>query len=285
MKNIIITSADLKYGDFIINHWLRSLKDNVNLKNIEVAVVDYGLNSSQKDKLKKENVIIIQGSKNGNIGNLRFIDALKFLQKNAYNQVLSVDGGDIIFQDDISFLFDKDKNYFRVVGHDLENLFLEVFIRKNFSKEIEEKIWQFLKNKPMSEIVGAGVIFAPYNKFIYLCKQIDKLVLNKNSYGPDQIVANYITHQEGIKFLDKKYNFMPSGFKDKFIVEDGIFYMEDGKKIAIFHNSGNLNWRVVKNFGYGNGFNTQINYPLYYGKKFLYSYITPIIKKIILAIN
>lgn len=34
-KNVIITCSNKKTGDFLINHWLKSLEDNVNLKNDE----------------------------------------------------------------------------------------------------------------------------------------------------------------------------------------------------------------------------------------------------------
>lgn len=41
MKNAIFTSSDEKYGDSLIHHWLRSLKENSDFKN------------SQKNKRRK----------------------------------------------------------------------------------------------------------------------------------------------------------------------------------------------------------------------------------------
>jgi len=284
MKNVIITSVDLKYGDFLINHWLKSLKTNVNLKNIDIAVVDYGLNSSQKEILMKEEVILIKGTSKGNVGTARFIDMVNFLKNNLYDQILSIDGGDIIFQEDISSLFNTDKNYYRAVGHDLQNLFLESFIKNNFDDKVEKEIWNKLKNIPIEKTINAGVILAPYDKFIALCEQIDKLAINRNSYGPDQIVINYVAHRDGIKFLEKKYNFMV-GNKEKFIVKNGVFYDEDLKKVAVVHNPGHLDTRVIKDFGYGENYNKKINFFMFYSRKFLYTYVTPIIKKIILFIN
>ena len=40
MKNTIITASDGNCGDFLVNHWMRSLKSNVDLKNIDVVVLD-----------------------------------------------------------------------------------------------------------------------------------------------------------------------------------------------------------------------------------------------------
>jgi len=46
MKNLFITCSDEKCANFIINHWLKSLKANVNLSNIDIVVIDYGLTGS-----------------------------------------------------------------------------------------------------------------------------------------------------------------------------------------------------------------------------------------------
>jgi hypothetical protein len=36
----VVTASDLKYGDFLIEHWLRSLRENVRLDAIEIVVLD-----------------------------------------------------------------------------------------------------------------------------------------------------------------------------------------------------------------------------------------------------
>jgi hypothetical protein len=46
-NNSIITATDKKYGDFTIEYWYKSLKENVNLKNIDIAVIDYGMSENQ----------------------------------------------------------------------------------------------------------------------------------------------------------------------------------------------------------------------------------------------
>src|SRR3989339_411849 len=103
-KNVIITSIDFHYGNFFLNHWLRSLKTNINLKNIDIIVLDYGLTNNQKKKLLQQNVIIVNCVSSGHIVNKRFTDAAQFLKTTNYDQVLFADGGDIIFQEDISHL-------------------------------------------------------------------------------------------------------------------------------------------------------------------------------------
>lgn len=271
LKNVIVTCSNEKYGDFLINHWLKSLKDNVNLSNVDVVVINYGLSPSQINLLKKETVIIFEGLKKYHIVNKRFFDAEKYLRKNKYDQILFIDGGDTIFQEDISSIFNKDKNLFRTIPIGMEILFFEWFIGNNFEKKIKEKIWKVVRNKP---VINAGVIFAPYKKFLYLCKQMTKLIKNRNTFGPDQIIVNYILYQLGVKFLDKKYNFMMNTVPEGFIVKNGIFYKTNGEKIAIVHNAGQMDlFRPIKNFGYGKKYN-QLKYLIYHAKKTLYQILS-----------
>ena len=267
LKNVIITCSNEKYGDFLINHWLKSLKDNVNLQNIDIVVIDYGLTDNQKQRLKEKNVAIFKGLKKYHIVNKRFFDARKFLSKNKYDQILFIDGGDTIFQEDITDVFNKDKNTFRVVPIGMEVLFFEWFIFDNFEKKIKAKIWKIVKDKA---VINAGVIFAPYHKFLSLCSDMEKLIKDKDAFGPDQIILNYYLYQKGFIFLDSKYNFMMSTEEKGFIVKKGIFYKHNGGKIAIVHNAGQMDFfRPINNFGYGKEFN-QIKYVIYNVKKTQY---------------
>jgi len=266
-KNVIITCANSKHGDFVIDHWLKSLKDNVPLTNIDVVVIDYGLTYSQKNKFKKEKVILFPGTKKYHIVNKRFFDSARYLKTKKYDQVLSIDGGDIIFQEDITPVFKKDKDTFRVVPLGMEVLFFEWFIFNNFADGVKEKIWKIVKNKP---VINAGVIFAPYKKFVSLCNLMEKLIKDKNAWGPDQIVVNYYIYQSKYKFLDNKYNYMMSTMPKGFIIKSGVFYEPNGEKIAIVHNAGQMDlFRPIKNFGYGKKFN-QIKHLIYNLKKTQY---------------
>ena len=87
----------------------------------------------------------------------------------------------------------------------MEVYFFEYFIPGNFSKRKGKKIYNFLKDKL---VLNAGFIIAPSLKFINLCREIKKLVKDKNKYGPDQIAINYSIYREKYVFLDKKYNFL-----------------------------------------------------------------------------
>ena len=253
LKNVIITCSNEKYGDFLVDHWFQSLKENVDLKNIDIVVIDYGLSKLQKTFLLNEKVILFKGVKKYHIVNKRFFDAGKFLSKNKYDQILFIDGGDTIFQEDIAHVFNKDKNTFRVVPLGMEVLFFEWFIFDNFEKKIKAKIWKIVKDKT---VINAGVIFAPAKKFIVLCNLMEKLIRNKEAFGPDQIILNYYVYQNKFKFLDEKYNFMMSTAKEGFHIKKGVFYKKNGEKIVIVHNAGAMDFfRPVEDFGYGKKFN------------------------------
>ncbi|MCX6731325.1 MAG: hypothetical protein NTZ55_05765 [Candidatus Roizmanbacteria bacterium] len=267
MKNVIITAANANIGDFLVHHWLRSLKDSNNLSHCDVVVIDYGLTDTHIKELQKEKVEVIPGTKKYHIVNKRFFDAGSYLKKNTYDQILFVDSGDVIFQGDISSMFTTDPNSFRVVPLGKRILFYQWLIFNQFEDEVKRKIWKLLKNKP---IINAGVIFAPTQKFIELCDEMEKLIRNKEEFGPDQIIVNYHLYKDSVKFIDSKYNFMMSTVYLGFNVRKGIFYKLNGEKILIVHNAGQMNiFRPIYNFGYGEQRN-QIKHVMYFLKRTMY---------------
>ncbi|MBW7960570.1 hypothetical protein H3C65_03720 [Patescibacteria group bacterium] len=267
-KYVVITCANKKIGNFVTSHWLRSLKENVNLKNIDIVVIDYGLTKEQKNRLFKKDVVVYQGTKEYHIVNKRFFDSVKILSENNYNQVLFIDGGDIIFQDDISHLFNKDRKYIRACHIGKNIFFYKWMLMGLFDSTAKEKLWKILKNK---HILNAGVIFAPTDKFVKMARLMATLIKNKDLFGPDQLAFNYFAYKDRVKILKNIYNFMPSTTENEFFIKEGVFYTKDLKKIPIVHNSGQIDLtRSIKNFGYGKSFN-QIKSLIYNLKKTQYS--------------
>jgi len=253
MKNAIITYSDAKYGDFLIDNWLRSLKATNDLKNIEVIVIDYGLTKEQADKLKKEDVLVFKFKKDGFPSCIRFRDMLQILGKNKYDQVMTTDGGDIIFQSDINFIFRENNKDYRGVCEPFSPPFEKLFMLA-FDKADAEKMKKVVTGK---RLVNAGMIVAPYKKFLALCEECDSLI-KKRVFGPDMIAVNYILYRDGFKELESKYNFIITTSKEDFYVKDSFFYLADGSLIPIVHNAGGKDFfRPVINFGYGKGFNTK----------------------------
>lgn len=197
IKHIIITSCNARYGDFLINHWLRSLKDNVNLENIDVLVIDYGLTKEQIKELKKQKVILYKGRNDGIINNVRFRDVVDFLEENDYDQVLSLDGGDLIFQSDISNIFDKNKDYIRIVSEQyflnlISKFFIYLFLITNINSFSREKYNQIRKLIIKNDMINVGFILAPSKKFKKICIDCDSMNKSQHAWGADQLALTYL---------------------------------------------------------------------------------------------
>ncbi len=256
-KHVIFTSTGPKYFDFLFNHWLKSLKDNVNLENIDVVVLDYDLKEDQRKRLEKQGAILFKCKRDFRVNNIRFRDMAEYLKKHKYDQVLSTDGGDIVFQKDISTIFEKNKNKFRAVCEeitiDLDDFSLNHLFKDFFYEKDIGKIQKVIEGKPM---INCGVLYGPRKKFMELCKETMELIKDKNKFGPEQIAINYILYREGFFRLDPKYNFMIGRINRVFHVKDGQILFDDNKLIPVVHNVGySSTFRAIKNFGYGKDFN------------------------------
>lgn len=276
VRNIIITAANGKTGDFVVAHWLKSLKAHVNTGDIDIVVIDYGLTPTQRGNLEKEGVTVVRGLTKYHIVNKRFFDAATYLKKHTYNQVLFIDSGDVLFQGEIAPVFNSHPESFRVAPLGKRILFYKWFVFNHFEKEVKREIWKVIKNKP---VINAGVIFAPAYKFIELCDDMEGLIRDKEEFGPDQIIVNYHLYKDSVKFIDSKYNFMMSTAYAGFRIRDGVFYKLNGEKIVIVHNAGQMDFfRPIYNFGYGKSYN-QVKHVIYFLKRCTY-YILEMYKKI-----
>jgi hypothetical protein len=272
MKHAIITCSDSRYGDFLINHWLKSLKDNVNLNNTDVVVLDYGLSDSQVRELSDNKVIIVKCIKDGHVTSIRYRDMEKFLSNNKYDQVMSVDGGDIIFQEDISTLFKKNTNVIRAACEDL-NLSFDTFFSASINKKYRRDIKKKLKGKKM---INGGLIIGSRTLIVKLCNKYMSMMNDFETFGADQVIINYLLYINDFVELDNRYNFTVTTSKRKFNLKDGVFYFNNCIKIPVVHNSGNLSaCRTIDNFGYGTEFN-KIKYWNHFLLKSFYSIVDSI---------
>jgi len=283
-KYVIITASDAKYGDFLANHWLRSLTDNVDLKNIDIVILDYGLTREQKNKISNS-AKIIKCKNDGHIVNIRYRDILAFLKKNNYEQVMAVDGGDVIFQSNFMILFKEHKTDFRISSEGLQAGTNESSLISNpIKSEISRSIIKELKNK---KVLNAGVIIAPRKKLISLCYFITENISKPDLFGPDQVLVNYYLYKHGFYEIDRKYNFIFSTAVNKFKIKAGVFLDENNIPIPIVHNAGGKErWRPIKNFGYGENYN-KLKFFTYYWLRFAYhlNFITNPLLRLLLNVR
>jgi len=249
-KYAVIGSSDSRCGDFVINHWLLSLEKNIDRKLVDIVILNYGLTEKQKKMLLSKAVIVVDCIKDGHIVNLRYRDMLNYLNGNKYEQVMACDSGDIIFQKNIMGLFNQKPDSFRVVIEDIQPPTLEYSLaKKTFSKKVKEELLKVLKDKKMA---NGGMIVAPAKKFKLLCKEMLRLIQRLDSFGPDQIILNYVIYKIGFYDLGEDFNYIPVTAKTRFYIKNGIFYNKNNGIISIVHNAGHSKiFRVINDFGYG----------------------------------
>ncbi|NNM67923.1 MAG: hypothetical protein HKM06_07935 [Spirochaetales bacterium] len=246
----IYTASDKKYGDFLIEHWLASLRATTDLRQIDVRVLDFGLSLAQRSYLEHEGVGVRRCRRDGHVTVVRFRELAEDLSALPYETVMACDGGDIIFQDDISPLFRQNPHVFRAVTEDLKSGF-EFFLSEDFfSRSSLKEMKSLISAKPQ---INAGLILGPKSEFLELCRAIDTLIKDKSRFGPDQLVVNYILHKKGFIDLGSAYNFVIATAKENFEIIGGVFFSKTtGKPIPVVHNAGNWKFlRPVENFGFG----------------------------------
>jgi len=244
----IITASDARYGDFLIDHWYASLTDNSDLSLIDVVVLDYGLGTAQKYYLESHGIVVQQCNKNGHVVIIRFRDMAEFLSQNTYEQVIFSDGGDIIFQGDISPVFTEHPDLFRGVPEDLKSAFSIFLTDEFFTKEDKKRIRDVLIEEKM---INAGFIAGPREKMVRLGQAMETMLLSKKNFGPDQLVVNYLFRTEGFYPLPKRFNYVIATSEGEIEIREGKIY-SDGELITVVHNTGNISFlRPIENFGYG----------------------------------
>lgn len=252
-KYLIATACNKKYEEFLINHWLKSLKENVNLAEIDILVLDYGLTENAKNILKENSVIVEEATEfNGHINNLRFKELKKYLEANTkYEQLIFCDSGDIIFQSDILHLFKIENDKVRGVCEEISPN-MDVLINNEKVKNADE-IKSFLRGK---RLINAGFVVYPSHKFINIVNEMFQKIIDPYAWGVDMILLNYFAYKYGFYELPTIYNFIPTTSTKKYFVKDGKFYLKDGTIIPIVHNAGGKKFlRPIRNFGYGKEYN------------------------------
>jgi len=252
-KNVIITCADARAGDFLADHWLRSLVKNVDLSETDIVILDYGLTEAMKERIRARSAAhIVPCVKNGHLVVLRFRDMGALLKGASYEQVLSCDGGDIIFQSDISAVFREHPGEFRAVSEGYLTPFQDTLTRRTqrvVDAALDGRIFRALYGQPA---INGGFILAPRASMIELCDFIHAHVTDQGAFGPDQILIGYFFYLHGFHSLDPRYNFILYTSQDSFRIVGGRFLDSQSRIIPVVHNAGRFAWfRVIDDFGFG----------------------------------
>ncbi|ODN29837.1 hypothetical protein [Fervidobacterium thailandense] len=255
-KYLIATSCNQRCELFLVNHWLRSLKENVDLTNVDILVIDFGLSPSAQSELKGQDVILFQPSRTeGHINNLRFLELRDYLTVHSnYEQVILCDSGDIIFQTNISNVFELQPEKIKAVREEISPN-MDIVVNDNNVLNAKE-IKAFLRDR---NLINAGFVVYPREKFNDIVCKMFELIRDKDSWGVDMVILNYVIYryfEKDFFELPPIFNFIPTTSTKKYFVKDGKFYLSDGTLIAVVHNAGGRNiFRPIRNFGYGKEFN------------------------------
>jgi len=255
MAHLIETYADRNRGDYLIHHWLRSLRDNVDLHDLDILVFDYGLTEGQAKQLRGLGVTVQQGLRNGRMSNIHYRDLAEYLRIHEYDQVLYADCGDIIFQADIRDLFELHKERYRGVCEGILNLRMHRWTLGfgDLKNDSHGQIKSVLRGRP---IINGGFVLAPASKLRWFWDEYQKLCRAQLRHGTDQLIMSYVMYRDGFTALPEKYNFVLITTKSKFAIRQSRFFDADGAIIPVVHNAGRYDWaRSISQFGYGPGMN------------------------------
>lgn len=249
-KHVIVTASDAQCGDFLIEHWHRSLQENVRLDGMDVVVLDYGLRDAQRRRIVEAGMHVRAGRRDGHVTNIRYREIAGLLSERSYDQVLMVDGSDVIFQADISPLFGQSVDRIRAVCDERKySLHAVLPILSDVQPEQREAISRMLHDKPQ---INGGFVLGPAAAFLRLWQRFQSLTRSMNQFAADQVLLNYVLHQEGFEQLPSRYNFVLVAATSPFTVRDGRFLDADGGLIPVVHNAGHTAFfRRVSRFGYG----------------------------------
>lgn len=253
---LILTASNERIEQFLIEHWLRSLVENVRLSNVDVVVLDFGLTSSAVRKLSDKGVLVVEAARReGLVNNLRLLAARDLLVKRSheYRQILMCDGGDLIFQADISEVFETCPDRFRAVRERISPN-MDLLVKQEDVRVDISEVRRVVTKKPLFNV---GFMVSPVDVFVRIVDELESLVLNWNRWGLETVLLNYLVERSGLLCeLDAGYNFIPVTAVEHYWVEESKFWFRDRQLIPVVHNAGGSRLlRPIRDFGYGTGRN------------------------------
>ncbi len=245
----ILTASDANCGDFLARHWLRSLRENVDTREIDVVVLDFGLEPRQRARLEGAEVVPVERARRVNVARRRAI--ARFLESRDYDQVLVVDAGDLVFQADVSPLFRAHRDRFRGVPERFP-IPLAPFLR-GAPPDLRRRLRARLRDHPM---VNGGFLLAPAKEWVELGRATLPFA---EQIAHDQPLVSLLLYERGFTALPDTWNFVLWTAHERFKIEHGWFRGASGEKLAVVHNTGlRAPFRIISDFGYGPGYNTRV---------------------------
>ncbi len=254
MVNILYTHCNAGAGDILIHHWLRSAKLHVDLTNIEIVVIDFGLTDDQREQLRKEGVQLWLGRADGRTPNIQYREIASYLATRPdVNQVMYSDCGDLIFQADISPIFEHHTAMMKAVIEPEFNVALHGItlgfgdVRPECLADIRETIGE-------SPTANCGIVVGPRERMMAIWDTYQLCCHGTKLHGTDQLIINFILYRDGFIELDRSWNYVTFINGRKFYYDADGFLCDQESRIPVVHNAGRYDSvRTISDFGYRRG--------------------------------
>jgi hypothetical protein len=253
-KHLVITVSDAHCGDFLARQWLASLEHVIDRGRVDVAVVDYGLTPAQRELLGSRGVLLWQGRRDGNVTVLRLRDIASFLACHRYDQVMVVDGGDVIFQDEFAEVFAMSPHSIRATCETYYGVeFWRLYLRGSFRRSLVPVIRDELRCRMA---INTGMFIGPSAALQRCFSEAFRIIVNRWRWGADTVALNYVLYRNGFVPMKETYNYVPVTARRPFRIRQGRFYFRGGSLIKIVHNTGGrARYRIIGRLGKGAGRN------------------------------
>ena len=247
----IITYMDNFFVENLEYDFFFSFFQKANYKG-KIVILDYGMNTEDVDRLKKKfDIFVYKCDKVMPVFSNRYNDipeVIDLLDDNI-THIMTIDGGDVWFQDKVNQIFEESENGIgcveenRIIG---EDEFTDYCMNK-MSADEKKHVLDALYGK---KVKNSGVICGPREDMKNICQKIAKdiEVSSAEFFGIDQIFFNYEWYSlDDYKkvTLNELYNFVIVTNVDRYVEKDGCIYTDLGELVTVVHNAG-ANWRILK---------------------------------------
>jgi hypothetical protein len=252
VNSAIFTCIDSNFEKNLINDFLKTLRGVAFYQGM-VVIMDYGMSEKAVNQIKNEddNVEIVKCTKDRHIFSVRFRDMAAIIKQlpQKITHIMSIDSGDVWFQSSIDEVFELCDTK---IGY-IEDYLLDDSI---WNSQLLNLLRPQERQKIRTNLLGtnqknAGMICGPKSIMADVSDAISNYVLNYglDFFGLDQLYFNYIINNmdsEKKIVLPNKFNYVLIDTRCKHIIENDLVYDERHELMAVVHNAGGGDNRVIK---------------------------------------
>lgn len=251
MNTAILTYCDKNFEWELIHDFLYTLRKTIygNYKG-QVTILDYGLTPKAIKKSKKyanivrcEKLVKVEANRNR--------DLPKIIKALHVDTVMTIDAGDVWFQERFDEVFQKCSTHIGYVEEDMrcDGEWMSEKIEMIKDERYKTTVKETLQDKKM---IGSGMLCGPKDKMIALLQEAWKFTkdANEDFFGIDQIAINMVIRlweKKGGKFisLPKTYDYVIITNKYETFYENGIIYDKHHNRAKIVHNAGRKEYKLI----------------------------------------